>query len=125
MNCTETQEVIHAYLDGELDPAHNLAVEQHLQECAACARSYRGQQSLRTVMAGRSLYFDAPKGLEKRLRSAVRQASKAVAPRWRWRWEWNWAWPRVLAPLLLFLGFWGLEGYWLAPPPAPSARAVV
>jgi anti-sigma factor RsiW len=100
MNCKETQEVIHAYLDGELDLVHNLAVEQHLKDCPACARSYRGQQCLRTVMAGRSLYLEAPKSLAKRVRSAVRQASKAESPRWRWwRWQGNWAWPRVLAPL--------------------------
>ena len=97
MNCKETQEVIHGYLDGELDVVHNLAIEQHLQECAACALSFRGQQSLRTVIAGRALYFEAPNGLEKRLRSAVRQASKAESPRWSWRWAWGW--PQVLAPL--------------------------
>src|SRR5258708_2358049 len=49
-------------------------------------------------MAGRSLYFDAPKGLEKRVRSAVRQAGRAESPRWRWRWEGNWAWVGVVAP---------------------------
>src|SRR5258706_13517700 len=102
MNCKETQEVIHAYLDGELDLVHNMAVEQHLQECAPCARSCRGQQSLRTVMAGRSLYFEAPKTLENRVRSAVRQASNAESPRWRWwRWQGNWTWLRVLAPLAI------------------------
>ena len=99
MNCKEIQEVIHGYLDGELDLVHNLAVEQHLHECAACARCYAGEQSLRKVIAGRSLYFEAPKGLEKRVRSAVRHASKMESRRWRWLWEGNWTWPRVLAPL--------------------------
>lgn len=97
MNCKESQEIIHGYVDGELDGVHNRAVEQHLHECAACARSLKGQQSLRKVMAGGSLYFEAPKGLEKRVRSAVRQASKAESPRWSWRWDWRWT--RVLAPL--------------------------
>jgi anti-sigma factor RsiW len=97
MNCKETQEVIHGCLDDELDVVHNLAVEQHLQECAVCARSFQGLESLRKAMASRSLYFEAPKGLEKRLRSAVRQANKAESPRWSWSWSCNW--PRVLAPL--------------------------
>jgi anti-sigma factor RsiW len=97
MNCNETQEVIDGYLDGELDVVHNRAVEQHLQECAACARSWQGQQSLRKVMAGGSLYFEAPKGLAKRVRSAVRHASKAESPRWSWRWDWRWT--RMVAPL--------------------------
>ena len=97
MNCKETQEVIHGYLDAELDVVHNLAVEKHLHECAVCVRSFQGLESLRKVMASRSLYFEAPKGLEKRLRSAVRQADKAEAPPWSWSWSWNW--PRVLSPL--------------------------
>jgi anti-sigma factor RsiW len=99
MNCKETQDVIHGYLDGELDVVHNLAVDHHLQECPACARSVLGQQSLRAVMADRSLYFEAPKGLEKRVRSAVRQASKAKSPRWSWRWSSAWGWPQVLGPV--------------------------
>ncbi len=98
MNCKETQEVIHAYLDGELDLVNNLAIERHLNDCAACAQSFRTQQSLRTAIASRSLYFEAPEGLEKRLRSAVRQASKAES-RWKWRWGTNRGWPRLLAPL--------------------------
>jgi anti-sigma factor RsiW len=97
MNCKETQEIIHGYLDGELDVVHNLAVEQHLQECAVCARSLQGVQSLRKVMSGGSLYFEAPKGLEKRLRSAVRLASNEKSRRWTWRGDWRWT--RVLAPL--------------------------
>jgi len=99
MNCKETQEVIHAYLDGELDLVHNLAIERHLNDCPACAQSFRVQQSLRTTMASRPIYFEAPEGLEKRLRSAVRQASKAESPRWKWRWGTNRGWPRLLAPL--------------------------
>jgi anti-sigma factor RsiW len=99
MNCRETEEFINGYLDGELDLVRSLAIEQHLKECSACAESYRGQQSLRKMIAGRSLYFEAPKGLEKHVRSAVRQASKSEAPRWRWRWDWNWALPRMLVPL--------------------------
>jgi anti-sigma factor RsiW len=95
MNCKETQEIIHGYLDAELDVVHNLAVEQHLQECAVCARSFQGLESLRKAMTIRSLYFEAPKGLEKGLRSAVRQANKADSLRW----SWSWNWPRVLAPL--------------------------
>ncbi len=97
MNCKETQDVLHGYVDSELDPVHHLAVEQHLKECAACARSVQGHQSLAKVMTSGSLYFAGPKGLEKRLRSAVRQANKAESGHQSWRWFWNWT--RVLAPV--------------------------
>ncbi len=95
MNCKETQEVIHGYLDGELDVVHNRSVGQHLEGCAACGLSFQEQQSLRKVMGRSSLYFEAPKGLEKRLRSAVRRANKAESSRWSWRWDWT----RILVPL--------------------------
>jgi len=97
MNCQETQAIFHGYLDGELDPVHNLAFEQHVQECARCASALRGQQSLQKLMGSGSLYFEAPKALEQRVRSAVRQANKTESSRWAWRWTWGW--PRALAPL--------------------------
>jgi len=85
MNCNETKEIIHGYLDGEVDPVRSMAIEQHLKDCPACAAAHREQQSLRTAIAQGSLYFNAPKGLEKRVRSAVRQASKAEGRKMGWR----------------------------------------
>jgi anti-sigma factor RsiW len=103
MNCKDIEEVIHGYLDGELDLIRSVAIEEHLKNCPVCARLHRERQSLRMAMAGGSLYFSAPMPLERRVRSAVRQASKAEARakgrHWHWRWNWNWTWPRVLAPL--------------------------
>jgi len=96
MNCQETQKVIHGYLDGELDVVHNVAVEQHLKECPMCGRALQEQQSLRKLMNGPSVYFEIPKGLERRVCSAVRKASKAES---RWSWRWPSAWRGVLAPL--------------------------
>ena len=99
MNCNETKEIIHGYLDGEVDPIRSTTIEQHLKDCAACAAAYREQQSLRTVIAQGSLYFNAPKGLEKRVRSAVRQASKAEGRTEFRRPRWTWTWPTILSPL--------------------------
>jgi len=41
MNCKEVEEVIHGYLDGELDLVRSVAVEEHLKTCAACTRALR------------------------------------------------------------------------------------
>jgi anti-sigma factor RsiW len=71
MNCKDTEQFIHGYLDGELDLVRSLEVEQHLNECPQCAHSHRTQQSLRASLASGALYFEAPKGLEKRTRSAL------------------------------------------------------
>ncbi len=99
MSCKEIKEVIHGYLDGELDLVRSMAIEQHLKECPACVRAYQEQQSLRTAIAGGSLYFDAPRDLERRVRSAVRQASKAEGRAEGRHWLWNWSWPIVVVPL--------------------------
>jgi anti-sigma factor RsiW len=99
MNCQEIHELIHAYLDSELDLVRSVAIGQHLKDCPACAQAYEERQSLRKAMSGSVLYFDAPKGLERRVRSAVRQASKAELRAERRYWRWNWQWPGILAPL--------------------------
>ena len=99
MNCKEIEQVIHGYLDGEVDLVRSLAIEQHLKDCPACARAQQQRQSLRTAMAADALYFKAPKGLEKRVRSAVRKVSRAEARAEGRPWGWNWSWPNLLAPL--------------------------
>src|ERR1700747_2334375 len=99
MNCKEIEELIHGYLDGELDLVRSLAIEEHLKICPACARSHRERQALRTAMAGALLYFTTPKALEKRVHSSVRQASRAEARVEGGKWHWSWVWPRILTPL--------------------------
>ena len=100
MNCKELEEVIHGYLDGELDLVHSIAIEQHLNDCPECARACRERQSLRNAIAGGSLYFNAPRRLESSVRSAVLRASRAEARAegGRQRRTWTWTWPALLAP---------------------------
>ena len=99
MNCKETEEVLHGYLDRELDLVRSLAVEQHLKDCAVCARSYRELQSVRTAIASGSLCFTAPKPLERRVRSGVRQVNRADARGQVGGLRWNWNWQTILTPL--------------------------
>ena len=89
MNCQETQNLIHAYVDGELDLVKSLEIEEHLQGCLACSQAYKNHETLRTALKDGSLYFKSPAPLRKRIQSAVRQADRpsAHAPRvvpWRW-----------------------------------------
>jgi anti-sigma factor RsiW len=37
MNCSQTEILIHALLDNELDAGHPIDVEAHLSACAACS----------------------------------------------------------------------------------------
>jgi anti-sigma factor RsiW len=88
LSCQITQEFIHAYVDGELDLARSLEIEQHLRECQACASAYHNQTALRSALRDRSLYHSAPAGLEKRVRSSLRREARSeVGRRWfGWRW---------------------------------------
>lgn len=79
MDCTETQTLMESYGDGELDLVRSLEVEQHLQECAACARQYQSQQALSAAISRGSLYYQEPSHLWQRIESALPQVAPQVA----------------------------------------------
>ena len=88
MSCQEAQELLHSYLDGELDLVSSLELEHHLQACPSCSQAYHQQQALRAAIRAGSLYFTPPGHLPRRVRAALRSASPATGrPRlWAWRW---------------------------------------
>jgi len=88
LSCQRAEELIHGYLDGELDLARSLEVEQHMRECEICARAYRNQITLRSSLKDESLYYGAPEKLKKRIQSSLRNEAKCeVSPRaFTWRW---------------------------------------
>jgi len=101
LSCQITQEFIHAYVDGELDLARSLEVEQHMQECQACASAYHNQTALRSAFKDRSLYHSAPPKLEKRIRSSLRREAKSEVGRRSFGWRWL---PVGAMALILVLG---------------------
>lgn len=101
MSCQITQEFIHAYVDGELDLARSLEVEQHVKECQVCATAYQNQTALRSAFKDSSLYHSAPPSLEKRIRSSLRREAKSEVGR-RW-FDWRWV-PVGAMALILLLG---------------------
>jgi anti-sigma factor RsiW len=76
MSCQETQTLLHGHVDGELDLLRSLEIDQHLQECAACAQAYTNLQALRMTIKDRAPYFEVPAALRKRIQSSIRQQSK-------------------------------------------------
>jgi anti-sigma factor RsiW len=101
LSCQITQEFIHAYVDGELDLARSLEVEQHMQKCQACARAYHNQTALRSAFKDSSLYHPAPPSLEKRIRSSLRREAKSEVGRRLFGWGWL---PVGAMALILLLG---------------------
>jgi len=85
LNCQQTRELIHGYVDGELDLVKSLEIEEHLKECEACAQAYQRIRSLRSALANNALRFDPPANFERRLRSALRKEdARPALSRWRW-----------------------------------------
>ncbi len=95
MECKNAQTLIDGYLDGELDLARNLEIEDHFHECALCSRTYNDRRALRDRLKTGAVYFKAPADLQKRIQRSLRQAAKAESlPR-----RLSWSWVRVAAPL--------------------------
>lgn len=70
MNCAQTQNLLHAFLDGELDVVRHLELEHHLADCSVCSSLHDNQQNLRTALKRTSLYYRAPEGLRQRLQES-------------------------------------------------------
>ena len=105
MNCEETQRLVHAYIDAELDVVNSLEVEQHLRGCPACTRDYESYQTLRAVIRRSSLDFQAPVSLQKRVRLTLPKADRS--PRKARLTPWRWLNTAALVLLVLGgLGFW-------------------
>jgi anti-sigma factor RsiW len=68
---------VHAHVDGELDLTRSLELETHLNDCVSCAREQANLQVLRKAFSNGALYHEAPAGLERRVRAAVRDARRA------------------------------------------------
>jgi anti-sigma factor RsiW len=88
MGCEDTQDLIHAYADGELDLIRSLEIEKHIQNCQACSIIYKNLQALRSAISTGPLYFTPPVNLERRIHSALRDTDKSeISPRaMQWRW---------------------------------------
>jgi anti-sigma factor RsiW len=113
MICLESRELIHAYLDGELDLVRSLDVERHLPTCQACSRMARNQQALRSAITTGSFYYQAPADLHQRVRSAVRQVSRTEKKPWLVSWRWLSAGVSLVAVAILILA---LTPTWMRQP---------
>jgi anti-sigma factor RsiW len=82
LNCNDAKSLIHGYVDGELDLVKSLEVEEHIQECPACAHALGDLYALRAALNKNSLYYHAAPGLVRRVQSSIRATSPAGrAPR--------------------------------------------
>jgi anti-sigma factor RsiW len=79
MTCSESETLLHALLDGELDAGHTRSLEAHMRHCVRCASQLRQYQKLREALASTPADFTAPETLRRRIETAL-----PSPPRRRW-----------------------------------------
>ena len=81
MICAETEIMLHALLDGELDAGHALEVETHLATCPRCAAQLRAYRELQQAMPAGQLRLTAPMSLRRRVEAALPSPRARVSSR--------------------------------------------
>jgi anti-sigma factor RsiW len=88
MNCRDARDLVHGYIDGELDLMKSLEIEQHLAACAACKVQYDQMRELGSGIRAHAVYHAAPAALRARVAAALplprQRASGARNPVWGW-----------------------------------------
>jgi len=80
MNCAESEVLLHALIDGELDAGHAREVEAHVDGCAACAEKLASFRAMHKAMSGASLKETAPPHLRSRIEQSLTPAKPAAGP---------------------------------------------
>lgn len=70
MECRDVHNLLHPFVDGELDLVRHLQIEHHLADCTACADRERGLRQLREALTAPALRYRASDALRARLESA-------------------------------------------------------
>ena len=73
MDCSETRTWLTGYIDGELDLARTVEIEQHIEGCAACSRARDGRRALHDSLRAANLEFRCPDRLRMQIKAAVRR----------------------------------------------------
>jgi anti-sigma factor RsiW len=70
MNCSA--DLLHAYLDHELDTTQRLAVEDHIGGCSKCSESWARLREQKAAVRAAAPYYAAPRELRDSVRRALR-----------------------------------------------------
>jgi anti-sigma factor RsiW len=102
MTCEETQHLLAAYVDDELDRQVKLAIDAHLQGCPHCARILSSLRSLVSALKRSALPFKAPPHLRAKIQANIRPAHSSVNRSFA-RWHWAGSAAAVLLTVALVL----------------------
>lgn len=123
MDCTETQRLLHAYLDHEVDRPSAAAIDQHLASCGRCKGVFATQSSLRAGIRRHADYHHgAPRELAGRIRARLYSEPK---PRWQWPQFGRWLPMGVAAALAAVISWTAAIQYASAPADPMLAEQVI
>lgn len=71
MACNDYQRLLHAYLDGELDPVRGAEFEEHMRSCPECSGDLAQQEALRKSLQAANLYEPTPQNLRGNIRAQL------------------------------------------------------
>ena len=80
MNCAESEVLLHALIDGELDAGHAHEIETHIAGCPACAEKLASFRAMRSAMGGVALKETAPAHLRTRIEQMLTPPKSVPAP---------------------------------------------
>jgi anti-sigma factor RsiW len=82
MKCDESEIMLHALIDGELDAGHARDVETHVAACSGCGEKLAAFSAMHEVMGGGALKETAPAHLRNRIEALMATpASRVVSMR--------------------------------------------
>jgi anti-sigma factor RsiW len=83
MTCAETEILLHALLDDELDAGHARNVEAHLEGCPRCAAQLTAYREMQQVISASDtqLRYTAPMSLRRRIEMALPSANASPLAR--------------------------------------------
>ena len=95
MGCAHIRGLLHGYADKELDLPSVVAVDNHLQSCAACRTIFDQCSALQSTVRRHASYFTASVALADRIRAQIWELTAStpamtVKPRRQWFQPWQW-----------------------------------
>jgi anti-sigma factor RsiW len=80
MNCDDSEILLNALIDGELDAGHARDVEKHVAACPACTEKLTEFREIHDAVSGAGLKMTAPAHLRSRIEKAL-PLPRVIAPR--------------------------------------------
>lgn len=75
LDCNESQSLMAAYLDGELDASAVIAYRAHLETCEDCAQAHRQMKKLQATIKDHGVRYAAPNHLRQRIKAELSQTT--------------------------------------------------